>query len=81
MRSAGAAEYTIRIRAFIPTDSYDFYVSNNPPLHYRARVRIKPRSTLQTDAEYTGVITKWSWSAQAGQEQIEEIEIVGPLDV
>ena len=81
MRSAGAAEYTIRIRAFIPTDSFDFYASGNPPLHYRARVRIKPRSTLQTDAEYTGVITKWSWSAQAGQEQIEEIEIVGPLDV
>jgi len=81
MRSAGAAEYTIRIRAFIPTDSFDFYTSGNPPLHYRARVRIKPRSTLQTDAEYTGVITKWSWSAQAGQEQIEEVEIVGPLDV
>jgi len=50
-------------------------------LHQRARVRVKPRSTLQTDAEYTGVITKWSWSAQAGQEQVEEIEIVGPLDV
>jgi len=81
MRSAGAAEYTIRIRAFIPTDSYDFYVNNNPPLHHRARVRIKPRSTLQADAEYTGVITKWGWSAQAGQEQIEEVEIVGPLDV
>jgi len=81
MRSAGAAEYTIRIRAFIPTDSFDFYASGNPPLHYRARVRIKPRSTLTTDAEYTGVITKWGWSAQAGQEQIEEVEIVGPLDV
>jgi len=81
MRSAGAAEYTIRIRAFIPTDSFDFYAGGNPPLHYRARVRIKPRSTLTTDAEYTGVITRWSWSAQAGQEQIEEIEIMGPLDV
>ena len=81
MRAAGAAEYTIRIRAFIPTDSFDFYVTNTPPLHYRARVRIKPRSTLTTEAEYTGVITKWGWSAQAGQEQIEEIEIMGPLDV
>jgi hypothetical protein len=66
MRSAGAAEYTIRIRAFIPTDSFDFYVSGNPPLHHRARVRIKPRSTLTMDAEYTGVITKWSWSCSSG---------------
>jgi hypothetical protein len=81
MRSAGTAEYTIRIRAFIPADSFDFYVSGNPPLHQRVRVRIKPLSTLATEAEFTGVITKWSWSAQAGQEQIEEIEIVGPLDV
>ena len=81
IRAAGSARFTIRISAFIPTTGYDFYVSGNPPLQHRARVKIKPSSTLEAPYEFAGVIRRWSHNTQAGEAQIEEIEIEGPLDV
>jgi len=81
MRFGGAAKFTLRLQSFLATNDFEFYDTARSYVGYRARVRIKPASALTAFREYIGVITRWSWSAQAAQEQIEEIQIEGPLDV
>jgi len=81
MRFGGAAKFTIRLQSFLTTNDFEYYDTTRSYVGYRARVRIKPASALANFREYIGVITRWNWSAQAAQEQIEEIQIEGPLDV
>lgn len=81
MRFAGTASQTLRISLFIPTDGFwAFGAPPASPIGSRARVNIKPRSTLTTPFQFEGVVTRWQWSTQAGEAQVEEIEIEGPLD-
>jgi len=81
MRMAGPATRTMTIEGFNPGNSFYFYVGGTTsPVGYRARVKVKPHSALTAAYEFDGVITRFEWSAQTGEPQVETIEIAGPLD-
>lgn len=82
VRLGGPRRQTISIEGFVIANTFTFYVSGTTsPVGYRARVKIKPDSTLTTAYEYTGIIREWRWNTQTGDRQVEQIEIEGPLDV
>jgi len=82
IRAAGHAQQRITIDGFVSTQSFQFYVGATPesPVGYRVRVKVKPRSSLATAHEFTGIVREWSWQASAGDRQEERIVVEGPID-
>lgn len=79
-KRVGQWEHVITINYFSSNQQFPFHPTTASPVGYKARVDIKPRTTLAQPYSYYGIITRWEWSTSSADAQVYNIEIEASFD-